>query len=62
MSIDLTNPKIKELEAQLEEEKKREFNRRSQRLWALVSDLPSDDLKLLGHLIHVHFHGDGEDD
>lgn len=62
MSIDLTNPKIKELEKQLEDERKREFQRRSQRLWALVADLPPDDLKLLGHLIHVHFHGDGEDD
>lgn len=62
MSIDLSNPKIKQLEQELEAERKREFERRSQRLWALVADLPPDDLKLLGHLIHVHFHGDGEDD
>lgn len=35
---------------------------RSQRVWALVSHLSQEDLSLLGRIIHVHFHGDGEDD
>ena len=62
MSIDITNPTIVALEARLEAERRLEFTKRSQRLWHLVSDLSPDDLQLLGHLIHVHFHGDGEDD
>lgn len=62
MSITITNPKIAELEKQLEAEKNRELGDRKARLWAMVKDLSQDDLKLLGWIIHVHFHGDGEDD
>lgn len=62
MSITITNPKIAELEKQLETEKNRELGDRKARLWAMVKDLSQDDLKLLGWIIHVHFHGDGEDD
>jgi hypothetical protein len=61
-TINISNPKIKELERQLEAEKAKELDQRKQRLWALVKDLPPDDLRLLGYMIHVHFHGDGEDD
>jgi hypothetical protein len=60
--IKISNPKIAELEKQLEAEKQRELGERKQRLWNLVKDLSADDLKLLGWQIHVHFHGDGEDD
>ena len=62
MSITITNPKIAELEKQLQAEKDRELSDRKARLWAMVKDLSQDDLKLLGWIIHVHFHGDGEDD
>lgn len=60
--IKVSNPKIAELEKQLEAEKAKELAERRTRLWGLVKDLPAEELRLLGYLIHVHFHGDGEDD
>ena len=42
-------------------ESKKEKERRIA-VWACVKTLNNEDLKLLGWMIHVHFHGDGEDD
>ena len=60
--IKSTNPKIEQLKAELVAEEQRELKARRERLWAIVKDLKIEDLKLLGWMIHVHFHGDGEDD